>query len=381
MARLMAVSRSASAVATSASRLMRATSGLRILGMYSFLSRTSLIVNEITSRPILFMSAAQVPRMRSETISGCFTISSTVSWPMMPRRWPSITNRIRPSRSWSLLVRNCSAAVKTDSRSDFTLICATASTVTATPCFVYRSCCGATSNDISSSDRSRQVCTMGSTSVPCPCTTRVPPKPYTMSASCGPALRYSLAIPLIRNRRTITPSPAKIQISTIFDISNINASSCQCSSLRLSIALDHVQIVHDPLRIAVAQKNFPVVHFHANSASSPDIGFMIADPANAKPTQGVPALNLIVFDLQQGNRFQPEPQCSNLHSMAAEVVMKSVPRHGVCGGRDCRNQPKSEPDGRVGNRESDRSQRDYGHHKNQKQSLARMNFFRQHLRL
>ena len=54
--------------------------------------------------------------MRSETISGCLTISSTVSWPMMPRRWPSITSRIRPSRSWSVLVRNCSAAVKIDSR-------------------------------------------------------------------------------------------------------------------------------------------------------------------------------------------------------------------------------------------------------------------------
>ena len=57
------------------------------------------MVNEITSRPILFMSSAQVERMRSPTISGCFTISSTVSWPMMPRRWPSITRRIRPSRS------------------------------------------------------------------------------------------------------------------------------------------------------------------------------------------------------------------------------------------------------------------------------------------
>ena len=57
------------------------------------------MVNEITSSPILFMSSAQVERMRSPTISGCFTISSTVSWPMMPRRWPSITSRIRPSRS------------------------------------------------------------------------------------------------------------------------------------------------------------------------------------------------------------------------------------------------------------------------------------------
>src|SRR5215510_11458347 len=59
-ARLIAVSRSASAAATSASRLILATSGLPILVMYSFLSRTSLIVNEMTSRPILFISSAQM---------------------------------------------------------------------------------------------------------------------------------------------------------------------------------------------------------------------------------------------------------------------------------------------------------------------------------
>ena len=37
--------------------------------------------------------------------------SSTVSMPMMPRRCPSITRRIRPSLSSGRLVRNCSAAV------------------------------------------------------------------------------------------------------------------------------------------------------------------------------------------------------------------------------------------------------------------------------
>ena len=98
-ARLMAVSRSASAAATSASRLMRAISGRPILVMYSFLSRTSLMVNETTSSPILLMSSAQVARMRSPTISGSLTICSTESWPMMPRRWPSITRRMRPSRA------------------------------------------------------------------------------------------------------------------------------------------------------------------------------------------------------------------------------------------------------------------------------------------
>ncbi len=135
------------------------------------------MVNEITSRPILLMSSAQVERIRSPTISGCLTISSTVNCPMMPRRCPSITSRISPSRSSGGLVRNCSAAVRIDSGSDFTLICATASTVTATPCRVYRSCFGATSNDISSSDSPRQFSTIGKITVPRPFTTRVPRNP------------------------------------------------------------------------------------------------------------------------------------------------------------------------------------------------------------
>ena len=42
--------------------------------------------------------AAHVDRILSATISGSLTICSTVSWPMMPRRWPSITRRMRLSR-------------------------------------------------------------------------------------------------------------------------------------------------------------------------------------------------------------------------------------------------------------------------------------------
>ena len=44
--------------------------------------------------------------------------------------------------------------------------------------------------------------------VPWPLTMRVPRKPYTTSASCGPALRYSLANMVIRNRIASTISPA-----------------------------------------------------------------------------------------------------------------------------------------------------------------------------
>ena len=63
------------------------------------------------------------------------------------------------------------------SGSDLTLICATASTFTATPCAVYRSCSGATSNDISSSDSSCELWNSGQTTLPPPVTMCVPPQP------------------------------------------------------------------------------------------------------------------------------------------------------------------------------------------------------------
>ena len=94
-----AVSRKASAAAMSAFRFTRAMSGRPMFAMYSFLSLTSLMVKEMTSSPILSMSPATFSRIRPATISGCLTISSTVNWPTMPRRWPSIESRIRFSRS------------------------------------------------------------------------------------------------------------------------------------------------------------------------------------------------------------------------------------------------------------------------------------------
>jgi hypothetical protein len=63
----------------SACRLMSTVSGLPMLAMYSFLSRTSRMVKEITSSPILSMSCATLERTRSETISGSLTSDSTVN--------------------------------------------------------------------------------------------------------------------------------------------------------------------------------------------------------------------------------------------------------------------------------------------------------------
>src|SRR6266478_6227961 len=89
------------------------------------------IIGQLTVEQIVKEPEMVVERMRSPTISGSLTICSTVSWPIMPRRWPSMTRRIRDSRCSGRLLKNCSAAVRMDSLSDFTLICATASTVTA----------------------------------------------------------------------------------------------------------------------------------------------------------------------------------------------------------------------------------------------------------
>src|SRR5579884_2196717 len=106
-----------------------------------------------------------------------------------------------------------------DSGSLFTLICATASTVTATPCLVYRFCCGATSNDINCSESCRTFSTIGKITVPRPFTMRVPRNPYTINASCGPALRYRVAMDIISASNVSTAITAINTIS--FDISSL----------------------------------------------------------------------------------------------------------------------------------------------------------------
>ena len=69
------------------------------------------IIWQLTVEQIVKEPEMVADRMRSPTISGCLTISSTVSCPMMPRRCPSSTRRINPSRSCGVFVRNCSEAV------------------------------------------------------------------------------------------------------------------------------------------------------------------------------------------------------------------------------------------------------------------------------
>src|SRR5579859_8020855 len=66
---------------------------------------------------------------------------------------------------------------------------------------------------------------MGKITVPWPFTTRVPRNPYTTSASCGPALRYSRAIIDKRNRMTrainaaTTNTPLEIPLNKFITLS------------------------------------------------------------------------------------------------------------------------------------------------------------------
>src|SRR5437588_30625 len=95
-----------------------------------------------------------------------------------------MTRRMRFSRSCWLLLRNCSAAVVMLSSSERTLICVTASTLTATPCDVYRSCLGATSKDISSSGKTSARWVRGMTSLEPPVVIFVGNRRFTLSLWC-----------------------------------------------------------------------------------------------------------------------------------------------------------------------------------------------------
>src|SRR5882724_3419122 len=107
---------------------------------------------------------------------------------------------------------------------------------------------------------------------------------------------------LIRNRTTMTPSPTKIQISSMCEIPNISpplssapnvnhkghkttrrksngfASHIFASFLALP---DQVQVIHDLLRLTMAEKHFAVRQRDAYAGIAPNVGTAIADTAYA----------------------------------------------------------------------------------------------------
>src|SRR5258708_15327459 len=142
------------------------------------------------------------------------------------------------------------------------------------------------------------------------------------------------------------------------------------------IPLDHIQVVYDPLRIAVPQENFSVVHFHANAAVPPDIGSLIAYTANSISSSQAPFADLVLLDLNERNGFQPEAQRADFNSMAREVVVKTIPGHAEHGDKNHPEKAGRQPRTGIRNRQNCRAD---GHQWNQKEQapgLARMDFFR-----
>ena len=106
------------------------------------MSSIDWICSESTISPILAISPFDPSSTSVASFCRSVTISSTVSEPMIERRWPA---KIRPVRSdiWSWSDRNRCPALTMDSSSLPTLNAITARTFSEMPCLVTH--CSATS--------------------------------------------------------------------------------------------------------------------------------------------------------------------------------------------------------------------------------------------
>src|SRR5258708_2558976 len=138
------------------------------------------------------------------------------------------------------------------------------------------------------------------------------------------------------------------------------------------ISLDYIQVMNDPLRIAVSKKHLPVIKLYLNATRSPNVGLAIAHATNPHSTHWIPALNLIGFDLQQRNRLEAETQGSNLNPVAAEVVMKSIPGHREGSNHKDGDKAHRQTCSGVRNRQRSRHEDGRGPKKHCAPSLARM---------
>ena len=188
----MAVSRSASAPATSACRLMRAMSGRPMLEMYSFLAGTSSMVKEMTSRPILDIS----PARGAQPVSHHFGLFDDLFDGELANDAAEVTFHDETDESFTVVIAlgeellGCGSdrfrvALNFDLGDRFHSVGDALAGVEILS--------GATSKLMSSRESSRAVSSMGKTTVPRPLITRVPRKPWTIKAWCGPALRNNRA--------------------------------------------------------------------------------------------------------------------------------------------------------------------------------------------
>src|SRR6266436_4028910 len=136
-------------------------------------------------------------------------------------------------------------------------------------------------------------------------------------------------MPLIRNRMTMTPKPTKIQISKMCEMPNIlpPLSTAPNKSFnhkghegtrRKSRALpscifasflglpDCVQVVHDPLRLSVAEKYFSFRQHDANTRVTPNVSPALANAANPVAVERIPGRYGIPLDVLPRNGTQTE---------------------------------------------------------------------------
>jgi hypothetical protein len=111
----------------------------------------------------------------------------------------------------------------------------------------------------------------------------------------------------------------------------------------------HIQIVNDPLRIAVSQKNLAIRRSDVNHPVSPDVGAGAADTANPIPAQETPGFDRVAYDRLLRNRAQPESQRPDLDPVLQEAVLEAAPRHQERAQPDHADYPQSEAAGRGRN--------------------------------
>src|SRR5579872_3725123 len=184
---------------------------------------------------------------------------------------------------------------------------------------------------------------MGKMTVPCPLTTRVPRKPYTTRASCGPAFRYNLANILMRSIVARTIRPMMIQISTNVppNISppvkqNFLTTKPKTSKHRghrnshrphrCSTRRNHFEIAHNALGIAVPEINFALRGVDHHPTVAPHVGAKISDTANAVAAERTPRLDGVRLNLFFWNRTQAVAHRADVESGVSERIMEAAPR-------------------------------------------------------
>src|SRR6266511_484500 len=127
---------------------------------------------------------------------------------------------------------------------------------------------------------------MGKITEPRPLMIRVPRKPYTTRASCGPALRYSRANMAIRNMRVNAISPAMAKIISMLIVLVLLNFVCGCRRIRKLIPWPDIG-------------NAALVAGHNDFGSLCDFDFVI-DALLPRAARRTPACEKIISPVPEG---------------------------------------------------------------------------------